>query len=337
MIEQVSQIVGVDPKLMLTMAAIESNFKGRVKAKTSSATGLYQFITDTWRMMVKRYGAKYGLPANVAPTDPVANALMGAEYIKENAKILKSVRPQLTDTDLYLAHFLGPGGAKQLLAMDPSANAAAAMPKPAAANKPIFFEGGGAGRPRSAAEVYAEVNRRVRTRAVQVGLEKGSTMTAKGKPAPVATPAPTQTAAAPTTTVAPKAALVASTAAAPAPTAAAAGDATPGKKTTTPVNMVTPSTSAAPAPAPAARSAATQNAGLDMGVTNDILGKSYQTQQGMLKVLQEIKEAINQRKPDNAGRSASMPVNEQSTTKVPRQTAPLGKIPVDPLRTIFGS
>lgn len=341
MIEQVSQIVGVDPKLMLTMAAIESNFRGRVKAKTSSATGLYQFITDTWRTMIKRYGAKYGLPTNVQPTDPVANALMGAEYIKENAKILKSVRPQLTDTDLYLAHFLGPGGAKKLLAMDPSGNAVAAMPKAAGANKSIFFENDGKGRPRSASEVYAEVNRRVRTRAVQVGLEKkGSTMAATVPPptAGKVPPAPAATTAATPTTAAPKAALVASSTAAPAPTAAAASDAAPAKKATMPVNVVTPATSAPPpAPVPPTpQSAATQNAGLNMGTTNDLLGRSYQTQQGILKVLQEIKEAINQRKPEGTGAGASMPVNGQ-TTKVPRQTTSLGKIPVDPMRTVFGN
>ena len=74
-----------------------------------------------------------------------------------------------------------------------------------------------------------------------------------------------------------------------------------------------------------------------MGMTNDILSRSYQTQQGMLKVLMEIKDAINQRKPESTSRGAAMPVNEQTTSKVPKQTAPLGKIPVDPLRTIFGS
>lgn len=42
-------MVGVDPGLMATMASIESTFRTKVKADTSSATGLYQFIDKTWK------------------------------------------------------------------------------------------------------------------------------------------------------------------------------------------------------------------------------------------------------------------------------------------------
>lgn len=357
MIEQVSKIVGVDPKLMLTMAAIESNFRGRVKADTSSATGLYQFIRGTWNDMTRRYGAKYGLPTNAQPTDPVANALMGAEFIKENAKALKSVRPQLTDTDLYLAHFLGPGGAKKLLSMAPGEDAVRAMPKPAAANKSIFFENGGNGRSRSASEVYAEVNRRVRTRAVQVGLEgKGSNMTPSAPTSPVVAtaapavaPIPTKAAAAgapatapvagatpkttpPAATPAPKAVLAASSKTTPAPTAAAATEAVPSKAT--PVKVVAPAAAAVPVVA-TPRSTATQNAGLDMGTTNDVLNKSFQTQLGMLGMLQEILQVLST--PPKA--DGSTQVNRSATASAPRhpsKPAPLGKIPVDPTRTNYG-
>jgi hypothetical protein len=162
-----AKMAGVDPKLMATMGAIESGFNWQVKAGTSSATGLYQFINSTWQTMLKKYGAKYGIAPNTPPTDPRANALMGAEFIKENAAALKGVKPQLTDTDLYLAHFLGAGGAKKLLSANPNADATQLMPDAARANAPIFYNGG---QPRTVAEVYAEINRRVRTAGAKYGL-----------------------------------------------------------------------------------------------------------------------------------------------------------------------
>jgi hypothetical protein len=162
-----AKMAGVDPKLMATMAAIESGFNWQVKAGTSSATGLFQFINSTWQTMLKKYGPKYGIPMNTQPTDPRASALMGAEFIKENAAALKGVKPQLTDTDLYLAHFLGAGGAKKLLSASPNANAVQLMPDAARANAPIFMNNG---QPRTVAEVYAEINRRVRSAGSKYGL-----------------------------------------------------------------------------------------------------------------------------------------------------------------------
>lgn len=160
MIIAVSKMVGVDPGLMATMASIESGFRGRVKASTSSATGLYQFINDTWRDMLKKYGPKYGLGPTTQRSDPRANALMGAEYIRENAASLKSKTGRSpSDTDLYLAHFLGPHGAAKLLRADPASNAATLMPSAASANKSIFFADN---RPRTVSQVYAEIDRRVK-------------------------------------------------------------------------------------------------------------------------------------------------------------------------------
>ncbi|MNX76919.1 Transglycosylase SLT domain protein [compost metagenome] len=162
MIVAVSKMVGVDPGLMATMAALESNFQGSVKASTSSASGLYQFIDSTWKAMLAKYGAKYGLDPNTPATDPRANALIGAEYIRENAeKLEKGLGRKPTDTDIYLAHFLGPAGALKFLSSNGSANAATIMPKAANANKSIFFADG---RPRTISQVYAEIDRRVKVK-----------------------------------------------------------------------------------------------------------------------------------------------------------------------------
>ena len=173
LISNASKMVGVDEKLMATMAAIESGFRSTVKAGTSSATGLYQFISSTWNTMIKKYGPKYGIPPGTSPSDPRANALMGAEFIKENANALKGVKKgELTDTDLYLAHFLGAGGAKKLLSADPNADATQLMPAPARANSSIFYNKDSS--PRTVSQVYDEVNRRVRSKGKQFGLDSGS-------------------------------------------------------------------------------------------------------------------------------------------------------------------
>jgi len=162
MIIAASKMVGVDPGLMATMAALESGFRGRVKASTSSASGLYQFIDTTWKAMLATYGSKYGLDPNTPPSDPRANALLGAEYIRENTEKLKQgLGREPTDTDIYLAHFLGPNGALKLLSSKGDANAATLMPKAAAANKSIFFADG---RPRTVSQVYAEIDRRVKAK-----------------------------------------------------------------------------------------------------------------------------------------------------------------------------
>lgn len=199
LITAAAKMVGVDPNLMMTMAAIESGFRPAIKAPTSSATGLYQFITSTWKETVRKHGNKYGISENVPPTDPKANALMGAEFIKDNMKALQGTikgRP-ITDTDLYVAHFLGAGGAKQLLGADPNAIAAQLMPAPARANKSIFFQGE---RPRTVAEVYQVLNTLVQRKGKQFGLQAGgasaSAMRSSGSStdsAPSVTSAPQET------------------------------------------------------------------------------------------------------------------------------------------------
>lgn len=154
-----SAMAGVDPGLMAAKGAIESGFRSNIKASTSSASGLFQFISSTWKRMLSKYGSKYGIAPNTPPTDPRANALMAAEYLKENEKELTKVidRP-LTDADFYAAHFMGAGGAKKLLTANPNENAVKLFPSEARANKPIFFSNGA---PRTVAGVYSELDRRI--------------------------------------------------------------------------------------------------------------------------------------------------------------------------------
>lgn len=141
-IQKAAKTVGVDVSLMYAIAKQESGFNPAAAAKTSSAKGLYQFIKGTWQGMVKTYGSKYPILKERSPTDPEANALAGALYIKENSDILSKANIPINATTIYAAHFLGSGGAKKLLSSNPNEKAADVLPSAANANKFIFYKPG---------------------------------------------------------------------------------------------------------------------------------------------------------------------------------------------------
>lgn len=178
-----AKMVGVDENLMAIMAAIESGFKYDVKASTSSATGLYQFIRDTWNAVVKKHGSKYGITANTSPTDPRANALMGAEFLKNNIKEISPVlNRQPTQTDLYLAHFLGPAGARKFFKADPNAAAATVFPEAAKSNPTIFYDKA-TGTPKTISQVYSHFNNIINSKAKTFGLNADSSPIPNKQPA----------------------------------------------------------------------------------------------------------------------------------------------------------
>jgi hypothetical protein len=197
-----AKAVGVDPKLMVPMAAVESSFDPMAtpKGNPNGAKGLFQFIDSTWAEVTKKYGRKYGITPETSPFDPVANSLMAAEYIKQNAAAVGKVKSNPNSTDMYAAHFLGAAGAANLFRMDPNANAAAAMPEAAKNNMNIFYD---KSRPRTAAEVYAVLNSKMSNALQMTGIASefsagdnkltgaGGIMTASYTPgaAPAVTPA----------------------------------------------------------------------------------------------------------------------------------------------------
>lgn len=160
-----AKMVGVDPGVATSIAGTESGFvpnarpwknrKDHSQGAWSSAAGYYQVINGTWKSLLNRYGSKYGINPNTTSLDPRANALMGLSYIKENYDILKAkLNRKITDTDVYLAHFLGSGGAKRFLtapANDPAYKHVSEAQ--AAANRNIFFDKA-SGRALTVTEVY---------------------------------------------------------------------------------------------------------------------------------------------------------------------------------------
>lgn len=188
----VAKMTGVDPGMLASLVGIESGFNSAVKAGTSSAQGLGQFIGSTWKMMMQKYGDQYGIAPGTPSTDPRANALMTALFMRDNAegiqKVLGNTR-KVTDTDVYMAHFLGLGGYSTFL-KNPGAVAAGLMPDQARANRPIFFDQ--SGRPRTTDEIIAFMGQKVAKHREQYGKPMasfaGSYMPTADAKTPAATP-----------------------------------------------------------------------------------------------------------------------------------------------------
>ncbi|WP_336485489.1 transglycosylase SLT domain-containing protein [Methylobacterium nigriterrae] len=184
-IVRAAQTVQTDPVLLMAVADKESSFITAVQAKTSSATGLYQFIERTWLGVLRDFGSKYGLAqeaglvvndANDKPSvadpaerarilemrrDPYLSALMAGEMLKRDAaRIALRIGRELSLGEVYLAHFLGPDDAEAFLAKvvdKPKAAAAQLLPGPARANRSIFFAAG-RGRRKAASLSVAQVH-----------------------------------------------------------------------------------------------------------------------------------------------------------------------------------
>jgi hypothetical protein len=190
-IEAAAKMAGVDVGLMATIANIESGFRPTVQAGAGSAAGYYQFISSTWGDMMKHYASKYGIDPKTSPLDPRANALMGAEFLKGNQKAMeKGLGRPVTDTEMYLAHFLGSGGALSLLSAPRDAAAADLFkPKVAQNNASIFLD---KGRKRTVQEIIALMDVKVKGHAIAgVGNSSRSTMpTSKGATTTTANKAP---------------------------------------------------------------------------------------------------------------------------------------------------
>ncbi len=185
-IKQAASAVGTSFEYMLATAKMESNFNPTASASTSSARGLYQFIEQTWLGTVKEAGAqlgyaKYADAITKSPSgnysvddpaarhaimklrdDPAAASSMAAVLTQSNSfKLTGKIGRRPTDAELYIAHFIGVGGAARLISNaedNPQASGARLFPNAAAANRPIFFDR--AGRARSVSEVYSVLTSR---------------------------------------------------------------------------------------------------------------------------------------------------------------------------------
>jgi hypothetical protein len=179
-IRSASAQTGVDFAYLMEKAAAESSFDPEAQATTSSARGLFQFIDSTWLETVDKHGAGHGLSAAAnaisrnsegeAVVDneqirreilalrdnPRISALMAAELANDNeASLEQALGHKVGSAELYMAHFLGAGGAAKFLAnmeQNPDIEAAYLVPAAARANQAVFYEHGKA---LTANEVFA--------------------------------------------------------------------------------------------------------------------------------------------------------------------------------------
>ncbi|HUO93952.1 MAG TPA: transglycosylase SLT domain-containing protein [Rhizomicrobium sp.] len=179
-LKQASAATGSDFSYLLSTAMRESNLQPQAKSGNSSASGLFQFVEQTWFGLVKQYGAKHGLAsfANAITqaadgryeadnssdrrailalrNDPRIAALMAGEYANATrASLEASLGRNVSNGELYAAHFFGPEAACRLIRMNsaqPQTCAATAFPQAAASNRSVFYHADGTAK--SVQEVY---------------------------------------------------------------------------------------------------------------------------------------------------------------------------------------
>jgi hypothetical protein len=201
MIVRAGRVVGADPTLLMAVADKESSFSTAVQAKTSSATGLYQFIEQTWLGVIFEFGRKHGLHAEAAligrngrqfviadanerqrildlRREPYLSALLAGEMLKRDTlRLEKAMGRHLTGGEIYLIHFLGPDAAQtfiETMEETPGASAAALLPRPAEANRPIFYaQSGGETKTLSVSEVHKKFDEMIKVRLDRYKVVRG--------------------------------------------------------------------------------------------------------------------------------------------------------------------
>ena len=160
-IRRVAESQNADFRYLLNQAKLESGLNPSARASTSSAAGLFQFTSGTWMNMVMRHGDKVGLASeaqnlrtNLASSadraqilsmrnEPYLATALAAHLAADNAQRLAAAgHKYIGPTELYMAHFLGAGGANTFLnglRDKPLEPAAHALPAAAAANASVFF------------------------------------------------------------------------------------------------------------------------------------------------------------------------------------------------------
>jgi hypothetical protein len=223
-IRQAAQATGTSFQYLLATAQVESGLDPQAGTATSSARGLFQFVEQTWLGTMKQSGAalgysRYADAINKTASgryevddpamrreilklrnDPTANAVMAGAFTQTNAALLsQKLGRSPSEGELYIAHFLGAGGAARLISLaadNPRASAASYFPIAAHANAPIFYDRA-TGAPRTLAQV-----RDILTARYDIAARGSAPGTATAQATPAANSAAPSTASAMTSSMA---------------------------------------------------------------------------------------------------------------------------------------
>lgn len=124
------------------LAKIESGNRPYIKAKTSSASGLFQFIRSTWRGEGGAWGSDMSLAFGGLKPTIEEQRERAHSFTMKNVRALQAAGVPINNATLYAAHFLGVGTAIKMLKAAPGAVAATIAGAPAAKANPSILGNG---------------------------------------------------------------------------------------------------------------------------------------------------------------------------------------------------
>ncbi|HTR16089.1 MAG TPA: hypothetical protein VMI52_03530 [Acetobacteraceae bacterium] len=186
---------GTSFNVLLASASMESGLRPDARSASSSAKGLFQFVEQSWLQAVHDYGANHGLSAEAAAivrrsgqltvedpslrqhildlrNDAKLAASMAGNTLQAVADKLTGVLGRAPDAaETYLGHFLGQGGAAQMLQTAQTAPGKAAadiLPAAAHANPAMFYAADGT--PYTATQFINHIRAKVDRAFAELGL-----------------------------------------------------------------------------------------------------------------------------------------------------------------------
>ena len=183
-IRAAAQAKGIDPEVALGIARAESNLDPNAKNKSSSASGLFQIINNTW-------AGNKGTPGK--QFDPDENIRVGTDIISKNVQSLKGfLGRDPSPKEVYAAHYFGASGAQDFLSAAPDTPTSKIFSEKVLKANPNLKN-------KTAGEVLSQLEGKLKVRTSNVSRE---TKQAKKEPLPASLPPMAEATQAKTTTVA---------------------------------------------------------------------------------------------------------------------------------------
>lgn len=114
---------GIPDNYWPLLAKIESGNRPYIKAGSSSASGLYQFIKSTWIAEGGKWGPDMRLAFGGLKPSEDEQTQRAKSFTEKNASVLRAKGIPINNASLYAAHFLGVGMAVQIIGADVNARA----------------------------------------------------------------------------------------------------------------------------------------------------------------------------------------------------------------------